>query len=174
MTENPKPIVVFDTQAVTQATICPDGYAADGLRLMDEEKIEVYMSNRLRAEYEKTLDASSKAAMISKNHRRLQNVTPEAVRAQLTRFDEKANRLLNPPNYVNFSRDENDAHVLNLAIHVKVDFIVSLDNDLLNLNQNKSWQEYYPDIKVVKAEQLRDEISLFHEQSHKHTHGISR
>ncbi len=130
--------MVFDTQAVVQAALSPREPAeSEGVRLMDEDRIEVFMSNRLRAEYETTLSHPELRA-------RFPHVSPPYVSRFLDRFDRKAHRVANPPSYVEFPRDRNDEPVLNLAVHVEADFIVSNDPDLKNLDREPSWRHDSP------------------------------
>jgi predicted nucleic acid-binding protein len=55
MNEDEKPVVVFDTGSVLQAALNPAGPSADALDFMDQDKITVYTSPRLRSEYEDVL-----------------------------------------------------------------------------------------------------------------------
>lgn len=147
-----KPRVVFDTTAVVQAALAPKGPAeTQGLSLIDEGIIEAFVSNRLRSEYEHTLNHPDLRA-------RFPHVTEEYIAARLQRFDEKALRLVNPPQYVRFERDPNDEPILNLAIHVHADYIVSADRDLLDLGRSAHFQRLYPYLKVVSPGALRQEL----------------
>jgi len=165
--EDKKPKVIFDTTVVMQATISPKGAAGEAIRMMDEGKIDVYMTNQIRAEYEKTLRESAKYAQTTdkpQDQQRLRNVTPEFVSAQLQRFDEKANRLVNPPQAVEYERDREDEPVLNLNERIRADFIVSGDKDLQALNENRDWKEWYPDTWVIPPQVLEREVARWHER----------
>ena len=101
-----KPRVVFDTTAVVQAALAPKGPAeTQGLSMIDEGAIEAFMSNRLRSEYERTLHHPDLRA-------RFPHVTEEYIATRLQRLDEKAIRLINPPQYVHFECDPNDEPIL--------------------------------------------------------------
>jgi predicted nucleic acid-binding protein len=79
---------------------------------------------------------------------------------------------VNPPAYVAFERDPEDEMVLNLAIHLEADFIVSKDRDLLDLSRTSGWQTAYPTIRIIPPEELRKEISVWRERReaiHEHT-----
>lgn len=166
--EEERPRVIFDTTAVYQATLSPNGKAeTNGLRLMSEGHIEVFMSNRLRAEYEQTLRSGLNVALTTDNPKvkeRLRCLTQDFVESQLDRFDQQANRLVNPPQQVGFKRDPEDEHVLNLAVHVEADFIAAWDSDLRDLDRSPVWREYYPSIRIVPPQALRQEIELWYQQ----------
>ncbi len=55
MVEPPKPIVIFDTGVVLQAVLNPMGPAADALSQFDGDRVSVYLSPRLRSEWEDVL-----------------------------------------------------------------------------------------------------------------------
>lgn len=165
--EDKKPKVIFDTTTVMQATISPDGAAGRALALMDEGKIDVYMSNQIRAEYERTLSDAAKYAQTTdkpKDQERLRNVTPEFVTAQLQRFDEKANRLVNPPHTVEYERDRKDEPFLDLASHLDADFVVAGDGDLKDLDRHPDWREWHPSMRIVSPEAFHPELSRWHER----------
>jgi putative PIN family toxin of toxin-antitoxin system len=121
-----KPVVIFDTGSVLQSVLNPAGPAAKAIGLMDKDQISVYVSPSLRSEYEDVLYRSSIRA---KNI----FITDEQVNAFLARFDSQTAMVANPPSYVNYARDPDDEPVINLAIHVGADYVVTRDNDLLDL-----------------------------------------
>ena len=60
----------------------------------------------------------------------------------------------NPPPYVNYPRDPNDEPVINLAIHIEADYIVTRDKDLLDLvDENRPEGRYFrkrfPNITIL-------------------------
>jgi putative PIN family toxin of toxin-antitoxin system len=126
MNEAAKPVVIFDTGCVLQAAINPAGPAADAIDILDQDRITVYTSPRLRSEYEAIL---TRPAIRAKNLL----MTDAQVEAGLARFDTKTAMVPNPPPYVNYPRDPDDEHVINLAIYVEADYIVTRDKDLLAL-----------------------------------------
>lgn len=142
-----KPVVVFDTGCVLQAALNPAGPAADALDLLDQDKIAVYTSPRLRSEYE---DVLYRPAIRAKNP----HITDTQIEAGLARFDLKAIRGLNPPPYVSYPRDPNDEPVINLAIHVDADYIVTRDRDLLELvdeskPEGRFFRQRFPRLSIL-------------------------
>lgn len=51
--------------------------------------------------------------------------------------------------YIQYPRDPKDEPVLNLAIQEQVNFLVTRDNDLLDLNSSHDFRLLYPYMKVV-------------------------
>ena len=92
--------VVFDT-TIYQATPSPRGPAeTQALSLIEERKLEAFMSNRVRAKYEKRLCEGWKFAqrpdIKPKEKQRSKNLTMEFIEAQLKRLDEQINPFLYP------------------------------------------------------------------------------
>jgi putative PIN family toxin of toxin-antitoxin system len=133
---------VFDTGFVLQATLSPGGPAGQVFRFLDAGTIEVYVSPRLRSEYE---DVLSRPAIREKNSQ----LTDERMRAVLDWFDEKAILHPNPPQYVQFQRDPDDEAIPNLAIHVGADYIVARDRDLLDLDSDINFRQRFPRLRIV-------------------------
>lgn len=153
-----KPKVVFDTQSITQAALRPGGPGEKhGLLLMEEGLIEVYVSNRLRAEYEKTLRHPGLRD-------RYPHLTPEFVTAFLDRFDQRAIRIPNPSEVIGFKRDRNDEHVLNLMDVVKPDFVASRDPHLRVAANEPKYKEYFPNTRIVEGQTLRTEVERWQER----------
>ena len=147
MSEAPKPAAVFDTGIVLQAAINPLGPAAAALDQFDQEKVTVYLSPRLRSEWE---DVLMRPSVRAKNPQ----ITDAQVEAALQRFDARAIMVPNPPIYVMYPRDPDDEPVINLAIHVKAKYLVTRDRDLLDLMEprlpeGRSFRQRFPDLKIL-------------------------
>jgi len=143
--------IVYDTVVVLQAALNPDGPAARAVRLMDEGRVEVFVSNRLRSEYEETL---SDPVVRS----RFPHLTDERVQAILGRFDALAQRIPNPPRRIEFPRDPEDEPVLNLAVQVGADFILSRDRDLLDLAGDPLLRCQFPTLRILDPVTFLQEI----------------
>ena len=146
------PRIVFDTGVVLQATLNPDGPAARALLLMDTGVARVYVSNRLRAEYEETLSNPDVRA-------RFERLTDERVDAVLGRFDALAARLPNPPRRVAYPRDPDDEPPLNLAVHVQAHYLVTRDRDLLDLAGDRRFGRLSPGIRILDPVSLLQMIA---------------
>jgi putative PIN family toxin of toxin-antitoxin system len=122
-----KPLrVVFDTGIVLAAAFNPSGVAMKTLRLMETGEIEVFVSNRLRHEYEALLRHPAHGS-------RYVFMTEDYVNIELDRFDTYAERIPNPPSAFTYKRDANDEPLINLVVAIKAHYLVTLDNDLLAL-----------------------------------------
>ena len=126
MNSDEKPIAIFDTGIILQAAINPNGPAAAVCALLDEDKITVYISPRLRSEIETVF---FRPIVRAKNPQ----ITDSQVEAGLALLDDKAIRIPNPPPRISYARDPKDEPVINLAIHVRANYIVTRDKDLLDL-----------------------------------------
>jgi putative PIN family toxin of toxin-antitoxin system len=147
MREEPKPIAVFDTGIMLQAAINPAGPAASALDQFDQEKVTVYLSPRLRSEWE---DVLMRPSLRAKNPQ----ITDAQVEAALQRFDARAIMVPNPPTYLVYPRDPDDEPVINLAIHVKASYLVTRDRDLLDLmdetrSEGRGFRRRFPDLIIL-------------------------
>lgn len=134
--------VVYDTVVILQAVLNPDGPAARAIGLMDQGTVTAYISNRLRSEYEDTLTDKPLRAMFPR-------LTDRRAWEMLDRLDASAIRIPNPPRRVAYLRDPNDEPVLNLAIHVEAQFILTRDKDLLNLADDNTLRRHFPFLRIL-------------------------
>jgi len=118
--------VIFDTGIALAAAFNPGGASMKAVRLMETGDIRVFISNRIRHEYEAVLRHPA-------HQERYPFMTEEYVSIELDRFDTHAERLPNPPTAFPYQRDSNDEPLINLAIAVSADYLVTLDKDLLAL-----------------------------------------
>jgi putative PIN family toxin of toxin-antitoxin system len=137
--------VVIDTGPVLQAALSPDAPAMHALRLLEKREIEVYLSYQLRSEYE---DVLNRPEIRKKNP----HLSPERVRALLEWLDERVKTETVVIRHVEFPADPDDEPVLNLAIEVAADYIVTRDErHLLALGRTQDWQLLYPHIRIVST-----------------------
>jgi len=66
------------------------------------------------------------------------NMTPERIGAFLQRLAYRATRIRNVPRRMQYPRDPNDEPYINLCIAARADYLVSRDNDLLELMSENS------------------------------------
>jgi len=147
MSAEPRPGAVFDTGIVLQAALNPLGPAAAALDLFDQEKVTVYLCPRLRSEWEEVLMRPSLRA-------RNPQVTDAQVEAALQRFDDRAILVPNPPTYLIYPRDPDDEPVINLAIHVRAQHLVTRDRDLLDLMdptrpEGEEFRRRFPHLRIL-------------------------
>lgn len=146
MSEPPPPAAVFDTGIVLQAALNPAGPAAAALEQFDRGLVTLYVSPRLRSEWE---DVLTRPAVRARNPQ----LTDAQVEAALMRFDAHAVMVANPPSYILYPRDPNDEPVINLAIHVRARYLVTRDRDLLDLMdasrpEGSSFRQRFPDLLI--------------------------
>jgi putative PIN family toxin of toxin-antitoxin system len=121
---------------------------------MDAGLIEAVISPQLVDEYE---DVLNRATVRAKNR----SLTVKDVAVLLARLSSMASIEPPVPLRRSFPRDPDDEHVLNLAIAAQVDFIVSWDNDLLDLGRSDTLRAEHPAIKIVDpVEFLREMVDI--------------
>ncbi|NOT62371.1 MAG: putative toxin-antitoxin system toxin component, PIN family [Acidobacteria bacterium] len=141
------PKVVFDCNVFLQALVNPHGPAGRCKQLVDRSELELYVSEEVLREVTEVLSRPS--------HKRLMpTLTLELVEAFLADVQLKAICLKNVPEEYRFERDPKDACYLNLAIVANARFIVSRDNDLLDLMKPttetaSAFQQRYPFLKII-------------------------
>lgn len=145
--------VVFDTGIVLQATLSDLGPAFRAIQLLDVGLIAVFTSPPVRSEYEEVLTRSS---IREKNP----ILTEERARAMLERLDAKAHEVTVLHRYVEYARDPDDDPILNLAIHVRADYLVARDKDLLDLANDRDFRLIYPFLKIVSPEAFLHELTV--------------
>ena len=119
--------VVFDTGVILQGALSDTGPAGRCLRLLDDAAVEAYINPALRSEYETVLTRDSLRMRFSA-------LTQQRIDTALLRFDTEAKMVALPsPSSVQFPRDPKDEPSLNIAFHTQADFIVTRDNDLLDI-----------------------------------------
>jgi putative PIN family toxin of toxin-antitoxin system len=143
--------VVLDTGVILQAALSDLGPAYRALRLVEAGEITAYVSASLRAEYE---DVLTRPAIREKNPL----LTEERARAMLARLDECTNLVVAPRHYVIYPRDPDDERVLDLAVEVRADYVVSRDGDLLDLDADADFRRRYSFLRVVNPVTLLREL----------------
>jgi putative PIN family toxin of toxin-antitoxin system len=143
--------VVPDTGFILQATLSPLGPASRLLWLVDSGEIMLYLSYQTREEIE---DVLSRQAIREKYPR----LDDGRVEAMLRRLDEKAQLVTVLRRFVEFPRDLDDEPVLNVAIHVQADYLVSRDKDLLDLGRSRDFRMLYPFLRIIDPVSLLQEI----------------
>ena len=124
--EHPRPRVVFDCMVYLQATVNESGPAAALWRLVDNDEIALFVSHEVLEEVREVLARP-------KIRQRNPAITDERVDALLSRVADKATLLDDVRQHFTYARDPKDEKYLNLAIEVAAAYLVSRDNDLLDL-----------------------------------------
>jgi len=139
-----------------QAVANESGPAARILDLLDERKITVYVSKLVLSEARYVLARPD----VRLN---LRNITYIAVEALFERLTQRATLIRQVPRRFVYQRDPNDEPYINLAVATKADYLVSRDNDLLDLmrwdtEEGRAFQQRFRFLKVVTPEVLLTEI----------------
>lgn len=145
-----RPGVVIDCMVFAQAAANEKGPAARILDLLDEGKITLYVSNLILAETRYVLNRTELRA-------RLRKLTDVAVEALFERLGQHATLIKQVPTRFVYPRDPKDEPYINLAIEMTADYLVSRDNDLLDLmrwekEEGREFQKRFRFLKIVTPE----------------------
>ena len=155
---------VFDCNVHLQAAAREKSVAAECLRLVEKGFVRLYLSEEILAEVEDVLNRP-----VIRNH--FQTLTDEIVEAFLLRLRNNSQFIRQVPKRFSYSRDPDDELYINLAIETKAGFIVSRDNDLLNLMTDfttgaKNFRQRFRPLRVIEPlEFLKETRKLEDENS---------
>jgi putative PIN family toxin of toxin-antitoxin system len=160
--DDPRSRVVFDCMIYLQALISESGPAAALLRLVDRHAVSLFVSNEILAEVREVLSRP-------KIRERNSQLTDERVNAFITRIAEKATVVDDIARPFSYARDPKDEKYINLAIQVEADYIVSRDEDLLDLmtshrDECKDFRRRYRPLKVIEPVELLKTVESSSEQ----------
>ena len=118
--------IIFDCMIFLQAILNEKSIAYKLFEYLENNFFTLFVSREILAE---VMDILSRPALRAK----YSQITDEATDKFLKRVLIKAVFIKNIPKNFRYSRDPKDEKYLDLALGVKADFIVSRDNDLLDL-----------------------------------------
>lgn len=144
---DPRPRVVFDCMIYLQATASESSPAAALLRMLDDNTISLFVSNDILDEVR---DVLSRPKIRQKNPR----ITDKQVDALLTRLAEQGTLLESVPKHFSYERDPKDEKYINLAVEADAAYLVSRDNDLLDLMRedlagSKNFRQQFPTLMIL-------------------------
>ncbi len=147
-----KYLVIFDTVALVQATINELSAAGRCLTLFEQGKISVAVSRATLAEAQ---DVLSRPYL----RQRYDHITEEVVANLIQVLSRKGHLEKKVRKRFSYPRDPKDEPFLNLAIEVKADYLISRDNDLLDLMDwnkpdGREFQRRFRFLKIVKPEEF--------------------
>lgn len=144
---NDKYVVVFDTNIFLQALVSESGPAVKCLEYFDQGKIHIAVSRATLAEV---------ADVLTRSHLRMRysSLTDERVAELLGRLRYKGIYVQKTPHHFSYPRDPDDEPYLNLAIEVEADYLISRDNDMLDLmkwehEEGRAFQRRFRFLKIV-------------------------
>ena len=147
---------VFDCNVHLQAASREKSIAAECLRLVEKGLVRLYLSKEILVEVEDVLNRPE-----IRNH--FQTLTDEIVEAFLMKLRKTSQIIHRIPKKFIYSRDPDDEIYINLAVEVKVDYIVSRDNDLLDLmtdytTEAKEFRQRFYPLKVIEPLEFLKEV----------------
>lgn len=147
-----KYLVIFDTVALVQSAINPQGAAGKCLAYFEQGKISIAVSRATLAESKEVL---SRPYL----RQRYKHITDEIVTALTQLLSYRGLYVRNVGKHFAYPRDPNDEPYLNLAIEVQADYLISRDNDLLDLMNwsqaaGREFQRQFRFLKIVTPEEF--------------------
>jgi putative PIN family toxin of toxin-antitoxin system len=152
-----KPRTIFDCNVLFQAATRSNGPAATALRLVDENRIILFVSRRGLQELRLTLRHPEV-------QKRYPNVTDSVIREFCRHLLFRGTFIRPVPHFWDLRRDPDDAPYIDLAAHTDADFLVSCDHDLLSLMTDhslaaKQFRRALPRLRIVRPPAFLDAIS---------------
>ncbi len=163
MTRSFKPLgIVCDCMVFVQAVANEDGPAAKIFDLIDAGEVRLYVSEQVLREVREVMSRPKLRAKLS-------GLTDERIEAFFERLQRQAFWLREVTPKFDFRRDPKDAPYVNLAVAADADFIVSRDNDLLDLmakhdDDSKEFRQRFRPLKVITPEAFLAEVERNREQ----------
>lgn len=147
--------IVCDCMVFVQAVANDEGPAAKIFDLMDAGEIRLYVSDQILREVREVMNRPRLKAKLG--------LTDERIEALFWRLEVKAFWLREVPHKFDFRRDPKDEPYVNLAVAADATFIVSRDNDLLDLmskydDDSKEFRQRFRPLKVITPETLLTEV----------------
>ena len=134
--------VVFDGMVFLQAVGSRTGPAAACLSLVEQKHVKLLVSAEILVEVRDILNRPGV-------RRGFPTLTDEIVDEFLDHVVDLAHAIEEVPVAYRLDRDPDDECYLNLAIATQAPFIVSRDNDLLDLMKDDSFRKAYPALAIV-------------------------
>lgn len=147
----PKPRIVLDCMVYLQAAARENSLARKCLRLAEEHRVQLFISRKIMAEVQDVLSRE-------KIRRRFNALTDESVTVFIERVRQAADFVRVVPDHFDYSeRDSKDEPYINLAVEVQADYLVSRDNDLLDLmdwnrEAGREFQKRFRFLRIVTPE----------------------
>ncbi len=133
---------VFDATALLQAAASKKGPAGACLAFIDEGHVKLFLSAVTLEEIHDVLHRPEIRKAFPK-------LTDEHVLDFLEHLVDKGHQIEEVPSIYRLDRDAKDERYLNLAIATQAPFIVSRDNDLLDLMKDDAFRKAYPGLTIL-------------------------
>ncbi|MGI8641515.1 MAG: putative toxin-antitoxin system toxin component, PIN family [Pyrinomonadaceae bacterium] len=137
------------------------GAAVDCVEAFENGEIELFVSEEILREISDVLTRSKLQARFSL-------LTVERAERLLQTLRQKARLIKNVPQLFSYSRDPKDEKYINPAAFVKAGYIVSRDNDLLDLmtgisDECKEFRQRFRPLKVIEPQGFLEIIKYLKE-----------
>ena len=132
----------FDCVVLLQAAANPNGPAGACLSLVESGHVKLFLSPQILVE---ARDVFTRP----KTRTRFPQLTEEVIDGYLLKVATLATFVHVVPDAIQFRRDPTDEMYLNLAIATQAPFIVSRDNDLLDLMKVDDFRKVYPALTII-------------------------
>ena len=150
------PVTIYDCGVFLQGLLSKTSPAVACLELVEQDRVRLVMSEAVLAEIK---DVLSRPRLRERNP----SLTDEKVENLIDLILERAEFVENVPPHFSYSRDPNDEPYLNLAIETNAIFLVSRDNDLLDLmtdftDEAKDFCRRHRRVKILNPVKFLEEI----------------
>ena len=150
------PGVVFDCNVFLQALANDESPAARALDFLEAGVMTLFVSEPVLREVRDVLTRP-------KLRRQMPRLTDVRVSALLQRLANKAVLIQNVPEEFQYPRDPKDEMYLNLAVVANAKYLISRDQDLLDLmtsstGEARRFRSRYPFLRIMKAADFVREI----------------
>ena len=133
---------VLDTNIFLQGILSEGGPADSWLKLVFDGSIYLIVTDAVLDEVE---DVISRPSMVSK-YSQLRTSRP---RSMIEKIYSRAIIAENPKRIFTFQRDPTDEIFINLALANHADYLVSRDNDLMDLRSDSQFSSQFPVLTIV-------------------------
>ncbi len=143
MSTGAQPRAVFDCMVFFQATARPTGPAARlFIDFVESGRLTLFVSDAIINELR---DVLGRPRIRAKNPA----ITDHSVIEFCGRVQQLAHRIDPVPALFTLARDPDDEPYLNLAIAVSADYLVTRDNDMLELMRDAAFRVRYPKLTIL-------------------------
>lgn len=154
--------VVFDCMIFLQGLIKERGAAVECLEAFESGAIRLLVSEEILREIADVLTRPKLQAKFSL-------LTTERAAKLIETLRQKATLINDVPPLFNYSRDPKDEKYINLAAFAKADYVVSRDNDLLDLmtdftNEAKEFRQRFRPLRVIEPQEFLQIIKTKEQQ----------
>ena len=143
---------VFDCMVYLQAVVNEQGPAFACFRRVDEGRVTLCISPPVLAEVSEVLNRPDLQG-------KFPNLTPQRVQAFLHNVRAKALLVTEVPKAFSCVRDPDDEPYLNLAIAAGAKYLVTRDNDLLDLMKEDTFRQRFPSFTILDPVALLQELA---------------